>query len=172
MLMRYINLAIGILFILAGIGLFFNKNAGWDSSVYRTYIDLSNVHKPFGIFLLVLGCYIVVLLGKKNYRPMPENLICPTCEDPFSAKLLKNKECPKCQTQLVNIKGFYNKKKIKDKSSKLKLFFAVYLIFWLSVTLVSKVIFGVASTIAFLILALPLVVILFFVPVGLFKKKK
>ena len=152
----------GILFILLGVDMYFDENAGWYSGVYKTYIDVSNVHKPYGLILLISGVCIVIAMSKKNYKPTPGNLICPTCENVFLVKHLKNTFCPKCHVQLVDIKGFYSES--TEKNKKNINFLTAYSFFWLFILLLTTIAVGPSEILGILMLALPLIVIIIAVP--------
>ena len=70
-----------------------------------------------GAAVFFLAAIVQLILAAKreftNAQPfgdiLNDTMMCPKCEQPFSLQTLEKAECPDCQVQLVQLKGFFDK---------------------------------------------------------------
>ena len=114
--MRPLNLIAGMFLSLYGLGVYINGDTPSYSPIYQTSIDISNIHKPYGILSLILGIYITLMASSKKTKKRHKYLICPNCEEPFFYTRINTTECPKCNVELKNMDGYFSRVK-KDSES-------------------------------------------------------
>ena len=101
MLARIIHIITGIIVILAG---FIIIETGWDKRYGF------QVPRGGGILLIVFGIILIAFsFFKKSALVNNHFVICPKCEKTFYSREIPDSKCPKCQVELEDLKGFYNR---------------------------------------------------------------
>ncbi len=59
----------------------------------------------FGVVLIFYGCFRKV----RDKRGDEEFLICPSCQKPFNENDVSENQCPTCETDLEELRGFYQR---------------------------------------------------------------
>ena len=92
------------------------------------YVTVAGRDAQININLFWIGAVVffiaaliqLILTARREFKvPLPFEepnpfMICPKCEEPFSLDQLEKAECPNCQVELVQLKGYY------DKSQKME----------------------------------------------------
>ena len=72
------------------------------------YFDLTGINIPLGIVLIAFGIFFTWTNVVRRLKGIKNGyLICPKCEDSFSAEEVPDQRCPNCGVDLEDLKGFY-----------------------------------------------------------------
>ena len=78
--------------------------------LYGRYWDFTEVRIPFGGALIVIGIIFVWSALKKNPKDFEDKfLICPECKTPFNQKDVPDGRCSKCEVELEDLEGYYER---------------------------------------------------------------
>ena len=78
------------------------------SSYLHQYVDFRGIEWTFGGGLIILGIFFIRSYFK-NKPDYTEVLMCPKCIKPFDTVTIGTRVCPKCETKLEKLKGFYER---------------------------------------------------------------
>lgn len=79
-------------------------------NIYGRYWDFTEIKWVFGVSLIIIGVFIIFNASRKKAKDFEEKLlICPKCKTPFNQKDVTDGQCPKCEVQLEDLKGFYER---------------------------------------------------------------
>ena len=103
---KIIYIIFGIMLIIYGVDIIYNPEQTWHGYP----IDYTMVRIPYGLFIIVLGIYIIKNGIEKNRRKYEkEYYICPECEKIYEPKDFLIPICPECEVELEELEGFYNR---------------------------------------------------------------
>ena len=78
--------------------------------LYGRYWDFTEVKIPFGGALIVIGIIFFWSALRKKAKDFEDKfLICPKCKTPFNQKDVPDSRCPKCEVELEDLEGFYER---------------------------------------------------------------
>ncbi len=112
--MKFIFGILGIVTALNGISII--NDPIWCSGHYDYCADFTGYNVPFGVFLILVGLFVVfaALFGKRYSGD--DTLICILCKEPSQRKDTQSNQCPNCMGQLESLEGFYDRHpELKDK---------------------------------------------------------
>jgi len=104
---KFINTIFGVLLVAWGVILIFDR--GYFSEKYRHYIDFGPYHYVFGLILLVCGGAILLSVVRRKKTSDEKVVICPSCGRSYNQQDVPRMECPTCQVELEDLKGFYDR---------------------------------------------------------------
>lgn len=77
---------------------------------YSHWFDFTGYNIFFGGFLILIGFLILWSALRKKAKDFEEKLlICPKCKTSFNQKDITDGQCPRCEVQLEDLKGFYER---------------------------------------------------------------
>lgn len=104
-----------VILLLSGLSIMLDpKQYSW---LYKYTFDFSEAKWIFGTFLILSGVvFLIFSLRKKDKELEPNYTICPSCLQPYFGDETKDNKCPKCNGELENLDGFYERHpELKDK---------------------------------------------------------
>ena len=105
---RILYLLLGIVLAASGYGIIVQPR--WHSSKFDYYFDFTGIHIPFGSAIIVIGIIFIWLALRKKAKDYEDKvLICPKCKEPFNKKDVPGERCPRCNVNLEEIEGFYDR---------------------------------------------------------------
>lgn len=105
---RIIFFLLGIVWAVFGLSIIISPK--FYSSKYDYIFDFTELKWPFGGFLVLLGSlFIWSALRKKASEFEDKFLVCPKCKTPFNHKDVPDGRCPKCEVELEDLEGFYQR---------------------------------------------------------------
>jgi hypothetical protein len=76
------------------------------------------VPKQTGTFFIIVGIFYIVyfllnakriIADSKNAKKLEKIVMCPNCRKPVFAKDIPDGKCHKCQIEVENVEGFYDR---------------------------------------------------------------
>ena len=91
-------------------GIFTILESGYYSSKYSRFIDFGDYHVVFGTFITIIGLLFIYTVLRNKARKFEDNfVICPKCRTPFKQNEVPDGRCPKCEVELEDLEGFYQR---------------------------------------------------------------
>lgn len=104
---RFLFIILGIVCGFLGISIIINPK--FYSAKYSYYFDFTEIKWIVGGLCLLFAVLALWISFKRDSKFTDIQLICPKCEDVFKWNETQTQTCPKCQTKLENLKGFYER---------------------------------------------------------------
>ena len=105
---RFFGFILGISLFGFGFGIILNPK--FYDSKHAFYYDFTEVRVPFGGLLIIIGILFVWLAVRKKAKEFGDKfLICPKCRTPFNQKDVPEGKCSKCDVELEDLEGFYER---------------------------------------------------------------
>ena len=78
--------------------------------IYGRYWDFTEIKWPFGVLFIIIGLFFILNALRKKAKDFEDRfLICPKCKEPFNKKGVFDERCPKCEVELEDLEGFYER---------------------------------------------------------------
>jgi len=95
-------------FALTGLGVLVIVRGGFYHLGH--FVDFSGYHIPFGITIFTLGVFFLFTAFRRKTRDLKDMaLICPKCKESFIKEDIPQQRCPKCEVELEDLEGFYER---------------------------------------------------------------
>ena len=73
-------------------------------------VDFGGTNALVGWTFIIMGIGIFVIALREKAKDFEDKfLICPKCKQPFNKKDVLGDRCPKCEVELEDLKGFYER---------------------------------------------------------------
>lgn len=105
---RIFSLIIGIALVGLGVIIFFT--GGFYLPIEEQYIEFGRYHIIAGIIFGLFGILFLYASLRRKAKIFEDKLmICPKCEETHIQKSFSNQRCPRCNVNLEEIEGFYDR---------------------------------------------------------------
>jgi len=91
--------------------------------LYDFYWDFREAKWPVALFFVLFGLALIWFGFRKKSGEFEDRvLICPKCREPYSKKDVPDERCPRCEVELEDLEGFYERhpelKKAEPKANE------------------------------------------------------